>query len=115
MHKGKLISPITTCDEQGSGFAADGYARLRGLGATAQTYGVGGVKGLHTTASAYVEHVPVVVISGAPGMRERAHGPILHHCIRDFDSQLKMYQEVTVASACLSDPTTAFREIDRVI
>ena len=115
MYKSKIISPVTTCDEQGSGFAADGYARLRGLGATAQTYGVGGIKGLHTTASAFAEHVPVVVISGAPGVRERFHGPILHHISRDFDSQLKMYQEVTVAAIRLDDPSVAFSEIDRVL
>jgi TPP-dependent 2-oxoacid decarboxylase len=109
------IAAVNTCDEQGSGFAADGYARIRGLGVTAQTWGVGGVKALHNAASAYAERVPVVFISGAPGLKERVRGPILHHTIRDFESQYRMYAEVTVARAMIDNPKTAFAEIDRVL
>ena len=29
---------VTTCDEQGAGFAADGYARVAGLGVVCITY-----------------------------------------------------------------------------
>lgn len=115
MHKSGLIEPINTCDEQGSGFAADAYARIRGMGVTCHTYGVGGIKALHTTASSYAERSPVVVISGAPGLKERSHGPILHHTVKTFDSQFKMFEEVTVASCVLDNPTTAFSEIDRVL
>lgn len=115
MHQSGLVVPVNTVDEQGSGFAADGYARLAGLGAVCQTYGVGGIKALHTAASSYAERVPVVVISGAPGLRERARGPILHHTVKTFDSQLKMFEEVTVATTLLDDTRTAFREIDRVL
>src|SRR5262245_37947052 len=42
------LTLITTCDEQGAGFAADAYARLRGLGAVCTTYGVGGLKVANT-------------------------------------------------------------------
>jgi TPP-dependent 2-oxoacid decarboxylase len=115
MHKSGLIEPINTCDEQGSGFAADAYARIRGMGVTCQTYGVGGIKALHTTASSYAERSPVVVISGAPGLKERSHGPILHHTVKTFDSQSKMFEEVTIASCILDNPATAFSEIDRVL
>jgi TPP-dependent 2-oxoacid decarboxylase len=115
MQKSGLMLPINTCDEQGAGFAADAYARIRGLGVACHTYGVGGIKALHTTASSYAERAPVVVISGAPGLKERSHGPILHHTVKTFDSQLKMFEEVTVASCVLDNPTTAFGEIDRVL
>jgi len=43
---------VTTCDEQGAGFAADAYARLRGLGVVCVTYCVGGLKVANTTAEA---------------------------------------------------------------
>ena len=66
---------INTCDEQGAGFAADAYARVRGLGAVCVTYCVGGLKVANTTAEAFAEKSPVVVISGAPGMREREKNP----------------------------------------
>lgn len=32
------VELINTCDEQGAGFAADAYARLRGIGAVCVTY-----------------------------------------------------------------------------
>src|SRR5262249_11096248 len=67
---------ITTCDEQGAGFAADAYARIRGLGAVCVTYCVGGLKVANPTAEAYAEKSPVVIISGAPGTNERIKNPL---------------------------------------
>ncbi len=106
---------INTCDEQGAGFAADAYARVKGLGAVCITYCVGGLKVANTTAEAYAEKSPVVVISGAPGMREREKNPLLHHKVREFDTQKKVFEQLTIASTVLSDPQTAFQEIDRVL
>src|SRR2546428_13100672 len=65
------IRIVNTCDEQGAGFAADAYARVRGLGAVCVTYCVGGLKVANTTAEAFAEKSPVLGISGAPGMKER--------------------------------------------
>src|SRR6186997_3571301 len=109
------IRIVNTCDEQGAGFAADAYARVRGLGAVCITYCVGGLKVANTTAEAFAEKSPVVVISGAPGMREREKNPLLHHKVREFDTQKKVFEHLTVASTVLSDPQTAFQEIDRVL
>src|SRR5512138_1345036 len=106
---------INTCDEQGAGFAADAYARVRGLGAVCITYCVGGLKVANTTAEAFAEKSPVVVISGAPGMKERRKDPLLHHKVREFDTQKKVFEQLTIASTVLSDPQTAFQEIDRVL
>ena len=106
---------ITTCDEQGAGFAADAYARLRGLGAVCVTYCVGGLKLANTTAEAFAEKSPVVVISGAPGMKERRKNPLLHHKVREFDTQKKVFEQLTVAATVLSEPQSAFQEIDRVL
>src|SRR5499426_3455950 len=106
---------INTCDEQGAGFAADAYARVRGLGAVCVTYCVGGLKVANTTAEAFAEKSPVVVISGAPGMKEREKNPLLHHKVREFDTQKKVFEQLTVASTVLTDTQTAFQEIDRVL
>lgn len=106
---------INTCDEQGAGFAADAYARVRGLGALCITYCVGGLKVANTTAEAFAEKSPVIVISGAPGIKEREKNPLLHHKVREFDTQKKVFEQLTVASTVLDDPQTAFQEIDRVI
>src|SRR5215212_5930315 len=109
------IRIINTCDEQGAGFAADAYARVRGLGALCVTYCVGGLKVANTTAEAFAEKSPVVIISGAPGMKEREKNPLLHHKVREFDTQKKVFEQLTIASTVLSDPQTAFQEIDRVL
>jgi TPP-dependent 2-oxoacid decarboxylase len=109
------LQVINTCDEQGAGFAADAYARLRGLSAVCVTYCVGGLKVANTTAQAFAEKSPVVVISGAPGTSERVKNPLLHHRVRDFDTQLKVFEQLTVAATVLNDPQSAFREIDRVL
>ncbi len=106
---------INTCDEQGAGFAADAYARVRGLGAVCVTYCVGGLKVANSTAEAFAEKSPVVVISGAPGMKEREKNPLLHHKVREFDTQKKVFEQLTIASTVLGDPQTAFQEIDRVL
>jgi TPP-dependent 2-oxoacid decarboxylase len=109
------ITFINTCDEQGAGFAADAYARLRGLGAVCITYCVGGLKVANTTAQAFAEKSPVVIISGSPGINERIKNPLLHHKVKEFDTQLKVFQELTIASTVLDHPDTAFQEIDRVL
>src|SRR5438045_5342088 len=106
---------INTCDEQGAGFAAAADARGRGLGAVCITYCVGGLKVANTTAEAFAEKSPVVVISGAPGMKEREKNPLLHHKVREFDTQKKVFDQLTIASTVLNDPQTAFSEVDRVL
>src|SRR2546428_5030011 len=109
------LSVVNTCDEQGAGFAADAYARVRGLGAVCITYCVGGLKVANTTAEAFAEKSPVVVISGAPGIGEREKNPLLHHKVREFDTQKKVFEQLTVASTVLADAQTAFQEVDRVL
>jgi indolepyruvate decarboxylase len=85
------------------------------LGAVCITYCVGGLKVVNSTAEAFAEKSPVVVISGAPGIKERQKDPLLHHKVREFDTQKKVFEQLTVASTVLSDPQVAFQEIDRVL
>jgi TPP-dependent 2-oxoacid decarboxylase len=106
---------VNTCDEQGAGFAADAYARLAGIGVACITYSVGGLKIANAVAQAYAERSPVVVISGAPGTKERVANTLLHHKVRAFDTQARVFAELTVGSAILDDPETAAGEIDRVL
>jgi TPP-dependent 2-oxoacid decarboxylase len=109
------IAYVNTCDEQGAGFAADAYARMTGFGVACVTYSVGGLKLANSTGQAFAEESPVLVISGAPGLVERARHPLLHHRVHDFDDQLRVFEQLTVASAALNDPDIASHEIDRVI
>lgn len=106
---------ITTSDEQGAGFAADAYARRRGFGVVAITYGVGGLKVANSTGQAYAEQSPVLIISGAPGVAESQTHAMIHHKVRSFDSQLKVFREITCAQAMIDNPVTACQQIDAVI
>lgn len=107
------IRVVGTTREDCAGYAADGYARVHGLGAVCVTYCVGGLSLCNSIAGAYAEKSPVIVISGAPGVEERRSDPLLHHKVRDFNTQREVFEKITVATALLDDPLTAFREIDR--
>jgi len=109
------LEVINTSDEQGAGFAADAYARVKGLGAVCVTYGVGALKIANTTAQAYAEKSPVVVISGAPGIAEQQQRQLLHHQITDYGMQKRVFEEFTVAATVIDTPETAREEIDRVL
>lgn len=109
------LQVINTSDEQGAGFAADAYARVKGLGVVCITYCVGGLKVTNAVAQAYAEKSPVVVISGAPGVREQRRDALLHHMVRGFDTQLRVFEQLTVATAVLDNPETAAAEIERVL
>jgi indolepyruvate decarboxylase len=101
--------------EDSAGFAADAYARVHGMGCVVVTYCVGGLSVCNSVAGAYAEKSPVVVISGAPGLSERVNNPLLHHKVRDFHTQLEVFEKLCIAGTELDDPVVAFREIDRVL
>ena len=109
------LSVVGTCTEIGAGFAADAYARVNGLGGVCVTYCVGGLNALNAVAGAYAEKSPLIIISGAPGLDERARSPLLHHRVRDFDTQRSIFEKATVAAEALNDPSTAPRQIDNAI
>ena len=109
------IEVIGATREDCAGFAADAYARVNGLGAVCVTYCVGGLSTCNSVAGAYAEKSPLIVISGAPGMEERVSDPLLHHRVKDFNTQHEVFDKITIASATLEDPLTAFREIDRCL
>jgi len=109
------INVVGCTREDCAGFAADAYARLRGMGALCVTYCVGGLSVCNSVAGAYAEKSPVVVISGSPGLKERTRGALLHHMVRDFRTQYDVFEKFTIAGSELNDPLTAFAEIDRVL
>ena len=109
------INVVGCTREDNAGFAADAYARVQGMGALCVTYCVGGLSACNSIAGAYAEKSPVVLISGAPGLRERINNPLLHHKVRDFYTQMEVFEKLCVAGTDLDDATIAFREIDRVL
>jgi indolepyruvate decarboxylase len=109
------IQSITMTHEPGAGFAADAYSRINGIGLVCVTYCVGGLNVLNAIAGAYAEKSPVVVVSGAPGRKDREKDPLLHHKVRTFETQRRVYDEETVASTVLLDEDRAAAEIVRCV
>ncbi|MGH8093970.1 MAG: alpha-keto acid decarboxylase family protein [Chthoniobacterales bacterium] len=109
------IQSVTMTHEPGAGFAADAYSRINGIGLVCVTYCVGGLNVLNAIAGAYAEKSPVVVVSGAPGRKDREKDPLLHHKVKTFETQRRVYDEVTVASTVLLDEERAAAEIVRCV
>ncbi len=109
------IQNITMIHEPAAGFAADAYSRINGIGLVCVTYCVGGLNVLNAIAGAYAEKSPVVVVSGAPGRKDREKDPLLHHKVKTFETQRRIYDEVTVASTVLLDEQRAASEIVRCV
>ncbi len=109
------INMVGCTREDCAGFAADAYARIHGMGAVCVTYCVGGLSVCNSIAGAYAEKSPVVMLTGSPGLNERINNPLLHHKVRDFHTQLDVFDKLCIASTELNNPLTAFSEIDRVL
>ncbi|MBF2005185.1 MAG: thiamine pyrophosphate-binding protein [Chlorogloeopsis fritschii C42_A2020_084] len=109
------IKPIVMTHEPCAGFAADAYARIRGLGLAVVTYSVGGLNMVNAVAGAYAEKSPLVVLSGSPGVRERRERDLLHHKVKTFDTQRRVYEEVSLYAKTLDNPTTADADIHRAL
>ncbi|MDY3048294.1 MAG: thiamine pyrophosphate-binding protein [Rothia sp. (in: high G+C Gram-positive bacteria)] len=107
---------VGNANELNAGYAADGYARVKGLGALVTTYGVGELSAINATAGSAAENVPVIHIVGAPSLAAQNSHLRMHHTLGDGDFKhfLRMASEVSVAAAALH-PATATSDIDRVI
>ncbi len=57
----------------------------------------------------------MVVLTGSPGLNERVNNPLLHHKVREFRTQIEVFEKLCIAVTELIDPLTAFSEIDRVL
>lgn len=106
---------VGTCNELNAAYAADGYARIRGIGAFSSTYGVGELSAVNGVAGAFAERVPVVVITGSPATANFRTRPLLHHTLGDYQIPLRIYETITAASTQLVSADTAPAEIDRVL
>ena len=85
---------VGTCNELNAAYAADGYARIRGIGAFSSTYGVGELSAINGVAGAFAERVPMVVITGSPSTISFRTRPLLHHTLGDYQIPLRIYEKL---------------------
>ncbi|MDR7121336.1 thiamine pyrophosphate-binding protein [Rheinheimera soli] len=113
------VEAVGDLTELGAGYAADGYARLTGIGAVSVQFGVGTFSVLNAIAGSYVERNPVVVITASPSTGNRKTiketGVLFHHSTGDLLADSKVFANVTVAAEVLSDPSDAWQQIDKAL
>ncbi|KAF5002813.1 hypothetical protein FDECE_10516 [Fusarium decemcellulare] len=108
---------VGNANELNAGYAADGYARIKGMGALITTFGVGELSAINAIAGAYAERAAVVHIVGSPTrliQQDRIH---VHHTFNDgnFDRFAEIHRHVTVAQTRLWDPRTIPEQIDSTL
>jgi indolepyruvate decarboxylase len=107
---------IGCCNELNAAYAADGYARIKGLGALCTTYGVGELSALAGVGGSYAEHLPVFHLVGTPRRAAQAARALIHHTLGngEYDLFHRMTEPVVCASAILTPQNVAF-ETERLI
>jgi indolepyruvate decarboxylase len=110
---------IVTATDLEAGYAADGYARMKGMSAVAVTYGVGTLSLVNAIAGAYVERSAVVVINGGPTVaavnRQNAGGYLFSHSTGKPHSDLNIFREVTAAAVRIERLADVRRLVDETL
>jgi indolepyruvate decarboxylase len=120
----RYVAPSSTeiieeVNEVNAGYAADGYARLRGIGALCVTYSAGALCAVNAVAGAYVEKVPLVLINGTPSIKKtitfEQTGFSAHHFISGRETDLQSFEHLTVAAIRIDNPDLAPTLIDHAL
>ncbi|KAG6000856.1 hypothetical protein E4U21_004942 [Claviceps maximensis] len=108
---------VGNANELNAAYAADGYARIKGLGAVVTTFGVGELSAINAIAGAYAEFAPVVHVVGIPSRQMQEARTLVHHTLNDGEFQRfsQMAAQVTIAQTRLWDPATSAQQVDDIL
>lgn len=102
-----------------AGWAADAYARHKGIGALYVTYSVGAFTLLNCIAGSYTEQVPVILINGAPTNKEdsieKNAGLLYSHTTGYQFVDIHMFRPITVAAERITNAAQATYQIDSAL
>jgi indolepyruvate decarboxylase len=107
---------IGCANELNAAYAADGYARIRGAGMLATTYGVGELSALNGVMGAKAERSLVFHVVGMPSYQNQRLSKIAHHTLGD--GNFGNFVGLSAAAACCSaiiNPDNCVIEMERVI
>ena len=107
---------IGCTNELNAGYAADGYARIKGYGALVTTFGVGELSAINAIAGSFAENIPVIKIVGTPATKFIEENTMLHHNFQhpDYYAFERAFSSVVETTAFL-DAKNAKAEIDRIL
>lgn len=117
--KNPRLKMINCCNELNAGYAADGYAREKGVAALVLTFAVGGLSAVNAVAGAYAEDLPIIVVSGGPNVNSLMENRVLHHTLarseEGYRFVLSVYKEITAHAVVIREASTAAFRIDEAI
>ena len=90
---------IGCCNELNAAYAADGYARVKGIGAICTTYGVGELSALAGIAGCFAEHLPIFHLVGMPNSSAQTGRKLMHHTLGNGEYELFYQMTQTVVCA----------------
>ena len=110
---GEGIEYIQNFNEQASGFGADAYARINGIGAAIATSGPGAVNLIGGIANAYFDSVPVMFITG----QDYSSGILANNGARQNGFQdmgiVSMVKPITKYAVLLEKPENIRYELEK--
>ena len=112
----KELRWIGCCNELNASYAADGYARTKGMAALSTTFGVGELSALCGIAGSFAEHNIIFHIVGIPKTSVQEKRAIVHHTLGhgEFDRFMSMAGPVVCAKTLIT-PKNCVSEVERVI
>jgi indolepyruvate decarboxylase len=107
---------IGSCNELNAAYAADGYARVKGLAALNTTYGPGELNALGGIAGAYAEHLPIFHLTGQPTLAIQQARAVVHHTLGN--GEFDLFYQMTAPAVCaraIITPENCVAETERLI
>ncbi|MBJ2116061.1 MULTISPECIES: alpha-keto acid decarboxylase family protein [Proteus] len=107
---------IGNCNELNAAYAADGYARIKGMAALSTTFGVGELSAINAIAGSYAENLPIFHLVGMPASGVQKSKRLVHHTLGngDFDIFYQLAQRLACAHVILT-PENCITEMERLI
>lgn len=107
---------IGNCNELNAAYAADGYARIKGVAALSTTFAVGELSALNGIAGAFAERLPIFHLVGMPTSAVQNSHRLVHHTLGNgnFDTFYHMSQHVVCAHTIIT-PENCLEETERLI
>ncbi|WP_265498283.1 alpha-keto acid decarboxylase family protein [Providencia rustigianii] len=114
--KNNTLRWVGNCNELNAAYAADGYARIKGVAALATTFAVGELSALNGIAGAYAERLPIFHLVGMPASHIQHGKYLVHHTLGngDFEVFYRIAQSLSCAYTIIT-PENCIDEIERLI
>ena len=112
----KELEWIGNCNELNASYAADGYAREKGIGVLVTTHGVGELSAANGIAGSFAHNVSVLHIVGYPSSSVIENDVPVHHTLGNYKKNnfLESFNPISGATAILTE-LNYIEEINRVI